>query len=259
MCDWDSRTRHHGRRSIRYLTFGDAGKPTASTSCTFDLDCLSSTLTTMDNSPFARLSPELRNHIYEIALRHDQPLYVPPSTHLIRKAEYEVSSLGLLRTCKAVSEESTRLFYNVNTFAFECRGAGQVDKRLKSFADTIGPANTEVIQSIVLDAGTMQMDSFETVYATLNELNTFLERINILDSGNEWHCTFSAKICLMAQSPGRSLAIFKFDLNFGDVEKSWAANMEELDRKVSQKPAADWRSILFVMQQCRQHQDAHRL
>lgn len=61
----------------------------------------------MERSPLASLSPELRNHIYELSLYERRPVAISP--------EFS-SEASLLRTCKQIREEAQLLFYSINDF-----------------------------------------------------------------------------------------------------------------------------------------------
>ena len=73
----------------------------------------------MDASPFAKLAPELRNHIYELVMSED--VHVCANKRRQRPAGLETSiyhpkSLGLSATCRQIQRESTQLFYARNDF-----------------------------------------------------------------------------------------------------------------------------------------------
>lgn len=61
----------------------------------------------MDKSILGRLSPELRNRIYELALFEQRPVSVSKNSWI---------EPALLRTCKQIREEAELLFYSTNDF-----------------------------------------------------------------------------------------------------------------------------------------------
>ena len=61
----------------------------------------------MDKSPLSRLSPELRNNIYERALFERRPVSISKNFW---------TEPALLRTCKQIREEAELLFYSMNNF-----------------------------------------------------------------------------------------------------------------------------------------------
>ncbi|EME83162.1 uncharacterized protein MYCFIDRAFT_174640 [Pseudocercospora fijiensis CIRAD86] len=64
--------------------------------------------TTMDQSPFFKLSPELRNLVYEYAVTQSDA-----SVKLLEKQP------GLTMTCRKIRQECLLLFYSLNTFRLE--------------------------------------------------------------------------------------------------------------------------------------------
>lgn len=73
----------------------------------------------MDDSPFRKLSAELRNTIYEYALVHDQSIDVHlrgqnRPTLLRHDAQYDLTALTA--TCKQARQEALPIFFNKNHF-----------------------------------------------------------------------------------------------------------------------------------------------
>ncbi|KAK5124311.1 hypothetical protein LTR85_002014 [Meristemomyces frigidus] len=105
----------------------------------------------MDNSPLARLPPELRNDIYELALTHDRPYIIPTE----QRRRSGLSGRGLMRTCRTVRAETTLLFYASNDFVFKCDSyyslgpkSHKCVKEFQAFAGTIGEANAAALRSV---------------------------------------------------------------------------------------------------------------
>lgn len=82
----------------------------------------------MDKSQLARLSPELRNHIYELCLRDNQG-----SIQICDVGEYN----QLTQTCRQVRSETQVLFYTLNDFHTAVRN-DQLE-RFCTFLQAIGP------------------------------------------------------------------------------------------------------------------------
>ncbi|KAK5134781.1 hypothetical protein LTR08_006156 [Meristemomyces frigidus] len=61
----------------------------------------------MENSPLSRLSPELRNQIYHLALYERRPVAITPNRTM---------EPSLLKTCKQIRNEAELLFYAINHF-----------------------------------------------------------------------------------------------------------------------------------------------
>lgn len=90
----------------------------------------------MDSSPFAKLPPEIRSVIFELALTHSQPLEVYGKTTDIN---------ALPRSCRQIHHESSHLIYQLNTFALSSRDL------IKDFANDIGPLNTSLIHRLIIE------------------------------------------------------------------------------------------------------------
>ncbi|KAK5124133.1 hypothetical protein LTR85_001836 [Meristemomyces frigidus] len=83
----------------------------------------------MENSPFARLAPELRNRIFELALKSDDPIviferYFYNGTVRLFGAEGQSRPTSLFRTCKTIHNEAAQLFYAINTFEVDMKLQG---------------------------------------------------------------------------------------------------------------------------------------
>lgn len=66
---------------------------------------------------FLDLPPEIRNHIYDIALVKDHPISIT-SIRNRRKNEPPSTDFGrLLRVNKQINSEAKTVFYSLNTFA----------------------------------------------------------------------------------------------------------------------------------------------
>ncbi|KAK4556498.1 hypothetical protein LTR86_006642 [Recurvomyces mirabilis] len=74
--------------------------------------------------PFLRLSGELRNMVYRLALQHDKPVEIQARYHygyrrLARKARiapYTTVSTNLLLACHQINAEATPILYGCNSF-----------------------------------------------------------------------------------------------------------------------------------------------
>jgi len=121
---------------------------------------------TPDLTLLFRLSAEIRNQIYELALHQNDPINVrrksesrtrvpPPPLRL----EHEVSHpMALTTTCRQIRAECVQLFYATNTFAINCgwsnchgkkRQCERGDKALGDFLHQIGPSNTSALRAIL--------------------------------------------------------------------------------------------------------------
>ena len=99
----------------------------------------------MNESPFSKLAPELRNSVYELVMSDDSPVCITITEDGKRVARDVDSSIAhgvaLTATCKQMRDECTQLFYACNEFHFTSVEA------LDTFCEIIGPLNVKVMQS----------------------------------------------------------------------------------------------------------------
>lgn len=105
----------------------------------------------MDHSPLARLPPELRNKIYEIALTQEKPVarFHP---YISRARDHCTHRLALTRTCKQIHAESSQLFYSCNTFKLIAQSSdGKALTCLDSLVSRLGEANTAAMRRLQIN------------------------------------------------------------------------------------------------------------
>ncbi|KAK4550182.1 hypothetical protein LTR36_003149 [Oleoguttula mirabilis] len=122
----------------------------------------------MDNSPFARLPAEIRNHVYALVLKRDTP-YVLTSARNLRNLVLEGNSeqkhpLGLSATCKALNAEFTPFFYAENRFIIKCPVRQELLTLFRKFKDVIGARNATALRSFTVDAGRILCHEWELCY-----------------------------------------------------------------------------------------------
>ena len=93
----------------------------------------------MDKSPFAKLSPELRNQVYELVLQSNRA-----TLELRDMKTYN----GLTQTCRQIRAESQPMLYAQNKFAFTTSNT-QLAK-FCAFLEAVGPAIIPQIRSLRL-------------------------------------------------------------------------------------------------------------
>ena len=93
----------------------------------------------MENSSFAKLSPELRNHIYELVLRSNRA-----SLELRDIKAYS----GLSQTCRQIRFESHAMLFALNNFSFTTSNS-RLDE-FCAFLRAVGPAVIPQIRSLRL-------------------------------------------------------------------------------------------------------------
>ena len=109
----------------------------------------------MENSPLAKLAPELRNRIYEFAVSESEPIHVHRCDPYL-KPWFKVSSppngtppqrFAPSAICKQIRAECTQcMFFNNNDFRFWHRLSV-----LDRFLATIGELNSHDIRSVTID------------------------------------------------------------------------------------------------------------
>ena len=133
----------------------------------------------MDNSPFARLPPELRDHIYDAALQFPEDVILSElrregGVGLYHESKAEIS-LNLLLTCRQIAKEAVRRLYATNTFTIvQNKGDASCDEILQKFINSIGAVNVESLQSIrisyTLTQGTLLNGQFKAHLRQLRDL-----------------------------------------------------------------------------------------
>ena len=109
----------------------------------------------MDDSPFAKLSPEIRNRIYEFAYTNEYPI----EFFILADGAFKPSvvprkhPLGLAYTCGTIYRESTQLFYATNKFTIHGVSAKDAIESLKRFCLAVGQVNAEALRSVTLNLG----------------------------------------------------------------------------------------------------------
>ena len=154
----------------------------------------------MNDSPFAKLPPELRDHIYDAALQFPEDIILSElrregGSGLYSETNAQIS-LGLLLTCRQVSKEATRRLYAANTFGVvQNKVDASCDEILYKFIQSIGQANAESLQSIRVSYTLTQGTIFNGQFR--QHLRKLLDIVRIIP-----HCST------------------KVDLSFFDIYKS---------------------------------------
>ncbi|KAI7327538.1 hypothetical protein KC315_g7053 [Hortaea werneckii] len=109
----------------------------------------------MENSPFAKLSAELRNQIYHLVLAHSKPIGISSSRNgdkIWSQTARRRKLLALTRACKAIREESIKIFYAINTFKHLARNNVPRPRQLVQNFDTlIGRELAAVIRKVIVE------------------------------------------------------------------------------------------------------------
>lgn len=102
----------------------------------------------MDQSPFIRLPPELRDDIYEMVLVQDHPIGIsqPPDSKTSR-----VSFAALLQTCHQIRNEAIAIFYSSNSFVISTPGANFTRPCLKGWLGALEPETRLLIRRVFIN------------------------------------------------------------------------------------------------------------
>lgn len=118
----------------------------------------------MENSPCAKLSPELRNNIWELALRADKPIQITGDFHIVaplvdcklapNQVQEMAKTLALTQTCRQIHNECALLFFHVNTFEFDSTCTTFPRSSFPDFRRKIGKASFSAISSVIITTRT---------------------------------------------------------------------------------------------------------
>ncbi|KAI7388471.1 hypothetical protein KC328_g8920 [Hortaea werneckii] len=98
----------------------------------------------MENSPFTKLSAELRNEIYHLVLYSPEGFSIVYIGNILfedkvlRNENHQIQPLALTATCKALRTETLQLFYAINTFTFKLKHFDSLEDIFDVFRDRIG-------------------------------------------------------------------------------------------------------------------------
>lgn len=98
----------------------------------------------MDNSPFTKLSAELRNEIYHLVLYSPEGFNITYIGNILfddkvlRNENHQVQPLALTATCKALRTETLQLFFAINAFTFKFKHFDSLQDILDAFMARIG-------------------------------------------------------------------------------------------------------------------------
>ena len=212
----------------------------------------------MDSSPLSRLPAELRGQIAEYALRYDDQLIVkctpPRSMREQGTHNNHAHPLALAQTCRLLRKECTTMVYSMNSFVIPGEDTDALFKGLQDFCSIIGTENEAALTSIILDIGTLELESFEGACCSYNELQRFMKRIATEMRSGIWLCTFQARIRFTFRpfiSDLGALGVFKVNLDFGDIERSWCANMESIRTQIAAEDADYWQRVAPMLRDAR--------
>ncbi|TKA40153.1 hypothetical protein B0A54_08941 [Friedmanniomyces endolithicus] len=159
----------------------------------------------LESSRLWRLPAELRNYIYELALRQPEPIEVrwlhdsePPES--LASTSTNAHPAALLSTCKTVRSECSQLLYAINTFVFHSREPHLLKSRMAGeFLTQIGDVNKLALRFITIHVGLFH--SLTTPFLVMA-----LEEILEL-AGREPRVTFKAQVTIKMIGHSRQVVV----------------------------------------------------
>lgn len=103
----------------------------------------------MDNSPLGRLSPELRNQIYELVFQPSNRSYLQVRPTRLDAANF-AQTIAIAQTCRQVRAEARLLFFATNDFRFDCSSAPKSLVAPTRWLQNVGPDALEVMRSMLI-------------------------------------------------------------------------------------------------------------
>ena len=135
---------------------------------------LSTQKATMDDSPFGKLAPELRNRIYELVLIRTDPIKLrssslrstpkPPkrlANRLRRNSRRRRHPFALSITCRLMHAECTQLAYARNIFNIPFDTPYSVGVQLQAFRLKIGQKNASSLRNVIFSIQLMKKEQFQ--------------------------------------------------------------------------------------------------
>jgi hypothetical protein len=174
----------------------------------------------MDDSPFQKLPPEIRNQIYELVLTLDQDVHLDDhrgswklvaetpimlensdSWNLVSRipdTPKPIHPLALTKTCRAIYSESIQLFYSLNTFVFYLDRTYDAPSesylKLDDFHGTIGDKHYSTLRQIKIDIGTFQADQYPFLHSIVPKLLGWWNVFRGLEDVERYSIRFRAAI-----------------------------------------------------------------
>ncbi|KAK3067532.1 hypothetical protein LTR53_015552 [Teratosphaeriaceae sp. CCFEE 6253] len=102
----------------------------------------------MEASPLLLLPPEMRNHIYELALHHPKPVMIDKFAGDIPEGE------RMLYARFPGPDKCSTMYYHNNTFEFWPKADVEIKSMLSAFLTSIGQRNASAVRAINVDLGT---------------------------------------------------------------------------------------------------------
>ncbi|KAK5698215.1 hypothetical protein LTR97_007176 [Elasticomyces elasticus] len=190
----------------------------------------------MADSLFARLSPEMRNIIYEFALQQHEPIVVRWYDDLDDHPEDVVSNTvdkfttALTKTCRQISKECGTMFYAINDFQFDSSVDSMSKTRIaKRFLGIIGGENAKAMRFMIVDVGLYHSVLAHFLIHALQEILQFSEL--------HPHAKFECRASIHPNRLALNSVNYRLVLECGDVAASFGRLAAEEELKLSRQEA----------------------
>lgn len=209
----------------------------------------------MDQSPFGKLAPELRNRIYELVLVEPDGIIIKSRRHR-RPSVTPAVSCSLAAVCRQTRQECLPIFWGANRFTvhmsyFDCFWFVSGDANLKQmkmihdWIDSIGPGNLQLMKHFIIDLGEAGDDptAWQRIHNMLDGLKVpehaqYLELCDKTDGMVlDPHCTEHQRVD------------YKFPVH--DKIKARAICAQTVDTAVKEKPVNYTRLVAWNTKICK--------
>lgn len=106
----------------------------------------------MENSKLAKLSPELRNKIYDLVLIHPEPIELGEGSKYMSLTRRGYSHLiALMHSCKQMQHECEPIFYSAKAFSIPYTTLEETLGTFRSFRNLIGPESSKALSKVIFE------------------------------------------------------------------------------------------------------------
>jgi hypothetical protein len=208
---------------------------------------------------FSKLSPELRNRIYEFALASPKPITLVTvrqgaTLKQLRRFHGPTRRTALAATSSQIRKECTRMFYSTNTFVVPLPIAQIPNgrQRLEAFLETIGAANVAALRKIIInveDTGAEDLDRDMIPYRQLPGLVRDLQQLLVEKFGPSSSIQIQANFTAGAPAYGAKKSV-PLELDVRDPESGWSKARERVQRQWNEEESGMWNLIEVGVEQC---------
>ncbi|KAK5725081.1 hypothetical protein LTR17_013280 [Elasticomyces elasticus] len=198
---------------------------------------MDSIMDAMADSLFARLSPEMRNIIYEFALQQSEPIMVrwhddrDDHPEDVASSSVDKYTTALAQTCRQIGKECGTMFYAINKFQFDS-STDSIPKTtiVNRFLDTIGGENAKAMRFMSVDLGIYRSVLAHFLIHALQEILQF--------STHNPHAKFECRASIRPNRLAMNSVNYRLVLECGDVAASFGRLAAEEELELSRQEVA---------------------